>query len=175
MSTPFHETALFKKGRRGEQLVQDILINDGCYIVPSYDYCRDDKAPRMQGKFKNYVIPDLDVSAHGNRLWVEVKVKSSSTLYRKWNREEHGIPLRHYRDYQEVSKISGCRVILFIVEESSGQVFYADLTDLEKNSRIYDGNRMSRGGMIFFDKKDFVFLLESPEIKSNTPGLSLAA
>ena len=160
---PFRETEVFKRGRTGEELIQSLLVSDGCFVVPSYDYCRDDKAPKMKGILRSLILPDLDVCKDGRRFWAEVKVKNDATLFRKWNRPEHGIPLRNYRHYLDVAKVSGCPVFLFIVEESSSSILCANFVNLEANCRIYEGDKMSPGGMVFFDRNDFYLLTGFPE------------
>ena len=138
-------------------MVAALLQEAGWYVVPSYDYAGDekDKAPKLQGNKYSFVIPDLDISRAGNRLWAEVKTKREPTEHRVTKRVEHGIPLRHFQHYQRVQEITGCPVWLFVVEESSGDVLCGKLDELTKNGREYNGNKMSNGGMIFFLRGDF--------------------
>jgi hypothetical protein len=126
-------------------------------VIPSYDYSGDDgnKAPRLQGKINSIVIPDLDISRGGARRWAEVKTKSAATYTRITRRLEHGIPLRHWKDYQRVQEITGCEVWLYIYEEDTGQVLRAKIDYLANHTRIYDGNGMSWGGMAFWARDIF--------------------
>lgn len=133
-------------------LVAELLQSQGWYIVPSYDYAGEDgnKAPRLQGAQYGHVIPDLDVSRDGQRLWVEVKTKSQATFHRKSQRWEHGIPKRHWDAYMDVRRITGTDVWVFVVDTAQGDVLFNDIETLGKHARIYSGGKMSRGGMVFF-------------------------
>ena len=153
--TKFKENPLYIKGHAGEVLVSQILQRRGWYIVPSYDYSGgdDDKAPRMQGEKLCYILPDLDVSREGERVWVEVKTKEEAILYRKTNTMRHGISLRHYRHYQEVEKISGCAVYLAVYEVKTGDVLMAKLSKLDKHNQIHESNNM-----VYFPRDAFDLL-----------------
>ncbi len=143
------------RGRTAEHLVSELLQERGWHIIPSYDFTGDDanKAPKLQGKLAHIVIPDLDAAKDGSRKWCEVKRKESANFTRITKRLEHGIPLRHYQDYQKVEEITGTEVWLFILEENTGDVLCAPLKKLRP--RIYDGGKMSRGGMAFFARDHF--------------------
>lgn len=156
----FKDTPLYQKGHTGELLVSEELQKRGFYVIPSYDYSGEDdnKAPRMEGVNLSYVIPDLDTMKDGNRYWIEVKTKEEATFTRKTQKLEHGIPLRHYRHYHEVEKISGCAVFLAVYEIRTGDILMAKLSNLDKHVRIYDGGKMSRGGMAFFPRDAFDLL-----------------
>ena len=129
-----------------------LLQESGCYVIPSYDYAGEgqDKPPRLQGPRRAYPIPDLDVSKNGERFWVEVKTKASATYTRLTGRYEHGIPLRLFQAYLRVQRITGCPVWLYIVEEDTNTVLRARLDALMSQARVYTGDRMSRGGMVFW-------------------------
>jgi len=156
MDQAFRESEEWKKGCMGELLIADLLKRAGWYILPSYDYSgEDEKAPRLQGALEDYVIPDLDISKNGERRWAEVKTKQSADWTRITQRLEHGIPLRHYHHYLEVQRITGCDVWLFVYEIETGDVLYAQLDELAEDLRLYEGNKMSRGGMAFFPRDAF--------------------
>jgi hypothetical protein len=156
----FKSTPLYAKGHNGELLVADKLMQLGYFVVPSYDYSgqENDKAPKMKGLMRSFVLPDLDVSKSGSRKWVEVKTKEDATYTRITQQYEHGIPLRHYRQYLEVEKESGCAVYLAVYEIKTGEVLIGRLSELSKLVRIYDGDKMSRGGMAFFPRSAFRLL-----------------
>lgn len=156
MSVNIRETEKFKHGRTGEQLVAEMLMKRGWYVIPSYDYAGEDgnKAPKMSGQRMAYVIPDLDIAKSGCRRWAEVKTKSAPTLHRISGTLEHGVPLRHFRHYKEVQQQTGCEVWLFVYEEKTQVVLYARLDDLGPG-RVYDGRKMSYGGMVFWPVSAF--------------------
>lgn len=155
--TPFRETAEFKRGRNGERLVADLLRRKGWYVIPSYDYSGEDgdKAPKLEGLRDRFPVPDLDVAKDGDRRWAEVKTKAAATYTRITGRYEHGIPKRHYDAYREVQRITGCEVWLFVYEEDTGEVLCGKLDELAKQRREYAGDKMSRGGMVFFPRDAF--------------------
>jgi hypothetical protein len=119
--TSLRETAEFKRGRAGEQIVAGWLKRHECYVIPSYDYAGQDgsKAPRLDGLWTGHPVPDLDVSRNGNRFWVEVKTKERPVLWRMTNELRHGIELRLLEHYRTVEAISGSPCYLFIYEETS--------------------------------------------------------
>lgn len=152
----FRDSAEFRKGRSGEVVVAEFLKSQGYWVVPSYDYSGEDgnKAPRMSGVAGFLVIPDLDVCKNGTRFWCEVKTKDKATLHKKTGVYEHGISSRHYRDYLRVERQSGCQVVLFIVEQNTGEILSRKLCELPE-PRMYDGKKMDRGGMVFWPRSEF--------------------
>jgi len=156
-STSLRDTETWRKGRTGEKLVAELLQRQGWYVIPSYDYSGEDgnKAPKLQGLSKAFPVPDLDVSKKGIRRWAEVKTKAAATYTRITQRYEHGIPKRHFNAYRQVQDITGCEVWLFVLEENTGEVLCASLDELDKYKRVYDGSKMSWGGMVFFPRDIF--------------------
>lgn len=171
---PFRETKEFKRGRAGELEAASLLQSRGWFVIPSYDYSGDDrdKAPKMKGVSDEYILPDLDCckgpegEAAALRRWVEVKVKAAASWTRKTKCYEHGIPIRHYNHYVAVEKITGCAVWLCVHEEDTGAWLIASLQELSKGMRVYDGPKMSWGGMAFFRRDQFSALVgKVPELK----------
>lgn len=153
----FRDRPEFLRGRSGERAVADWLQDRGWWIVPSYDYSgeEDNKAPRLQGAACGLVIPDLDISKQGKRLWAEVKTKAAATFYRKLNRDEHGINRRLWRHYHQVQDITGTHVWIFVVEESTQMLLAEALDVLDQDMREYNGDKMGRGGMVFWPRASF--------------------
>lgn len=149
----------FLRGRNGEQIVARWLQERGWHIVPSYDYSGQlgDKAPRLQGAHVGYVIPDLDVAKDGMRFWAEVKLKKFPTLHRNTNTLEHGISLRLYKNYLRVQSITGTPVGVFVLEEADGFLLGASFEELGE-PRYYDGDKMDRGGTVFWPREKFEVL-----------------
>jgi hypothetical protein len=150
----FKNTPEWKKGHSGEKRVGSLLQQLGWYVIPSYDYSGEDdnKAPKLQGARDSFVVPDLDIAKTGERRWAEVKTKATPSFTKVTGRLEHGIPMRHYRSYQRVQQITGNLVWLFIYEEDTGEVRFGKLDDLEGVKRVYEGDRMSKGGMVFYPR-----------------------
>ncbi len=155
--TPFNKTEIYKRGRNGEEIVAQLLMEDGWHVIPSYDFTGDDanKAPRLKGKKSYYAIPDLDISKDGERLWIEVKTKEKPVWYRKGNRFEHGMNLRLWNGYKHVQEIGGTPIWIYIYEEESGWIIKQLLDRLAIGAREYRGYVMGPGGMIFFERDSF--------------------
>jgi hypothetical protein len=149
-------TSEFQRGRTGELLVGRELMARGFHVIPSYDYSgADEHPPRMEGAGGAYVLPDLDVARDGERVWVEVKTKAEPTFHRLTGRWEHGFSRRLWGHYREVEAITGARVFLVIIEESSGEVLVASLRALDRVKRVYEGSAMGPHGMVFFPRAAF--------------------
>lgn len=151
----------FARGRSGEQLVAAVLMQRGWFVIPSYDYSgsEGDKAPKMRRLGEGYVVPDLDTARGGRRIWVEVKTKGKPALYRKENREVHGIPQAHWEAYWKIQEVTGCSVFLVIYEECSGAVLVQSIQELAKARQDYNGWKMGRTGMVFFPRAAFRLLV----------------
>lgn len=156
------DTPEFQKGRTGEHVVADFLKDLGYYVIPSYDYSgkEESKAPQLQGLIEQYVIPDLDVAKEGRRRWVEVKTKYDATYTRITHRYEHGLPLRHFRDYQTVQEITGTQAGIAIYEEVSNCILLAWIDDLAPHARYSDmkQNGVKKEAMVYFDRRLFKML-----------------
>ena len=170
----FKETDEYKLGHTGELIIANLLQKEGWYIIPSYDYSGEEgnKAPKMQGLTESFVLPDLDRCKDGTREWAEVKTKTEATYTRTTRRLEHGLALRHFNDYKKIQEITGCKVWLFVYENVAGYVLYQLIDKLELNKRIYSGDKMDRGGTIFFPRdsfKSFCQLPPQPHIGTKRP------
>jgi hypothetical protein len=152
-------------GRTAEETIARILQHRyGCHVVPVYDYSAGDKAPRLQGAHGGYVVPDLDVSKNGDRSWVEVKAKNNAGS-RTWltGRVEHGFSWRLFQQYQMVQQITGTRVYIIILETHTNDILYQSLDQLDAVKRVYEGDKMDRGGTVFFPRDSFEFLCNAAE------------
>lgn len=150
----------FERGRRGEQAVMTLLQRRGCFIVPCYDFAgtNGDKAPRLLGAISRYAIPDLDVAKGGNRMWCEVKAKKKPTLHEISQVLEHGFAKRLFDGYAKVQAITGTSVTVWVVEVDSGDVIYRSLDKLGA-PRVYPGDKMDKGGTIFWPRASFKFAI----------------
>jgi hypothetical protein len=152
----FRERAEFLRGRVAEQIVATFLQQRGWYIIPSYDYSGEDgnKAPRIQGLYNGFVLPDLDIAKVGHRKWAEVKAKGRPTFTRITQTYDHGIGYRKWNHYRQIQQLTGCHVWLFIIEENS-QLLLAESLDVLSVGRRYEGDDMDPGGMMFWPRTAF--------------------
>ena len=167
--TTLRDTAEYALGHTGEERVAGLLRRSGWFVIPSYNYSGEEgnKAPRLQGALRAYVIPDLDCARDGVRNWVEVKTKTAATLtydpmeIRPYSfqearemglpgRLEHGISERHANSYAEVQRITGDQVLLVIYERSTGDVLWATLEAwLDGRRSIMRKGSHSEGAMLY--------------------------
>lgn len=162
MTSAFRDRPEFKRGRTGEQIIAEQVRARGWHVIPSYDYNgEDDHAPRMEGPVRavQYILPDLDVCRRGDRRWAEIKTKHAASMGRISGELEHGIPLRHLRNYQAVQRESGAPVWLFIYEESTGLILYQKL-DVLGPGRLSNGARM--GAMVYWLRRHFAVWTPPP-------------
>jgi hypothetical protein len=155
--TAIRDRPEFQRGRAGEQVVAAWLKRRGCFVIPSYDYsgADGDKAPRLQGLWEGYPVPDLDVARNGNRFWVEVKTKEKAAVWRMTGELRHGIELRLLEHYRTVEVVSGCPCWLFVYEESTRCLLAQLLAELGKPSQGTDrGTKMAYWPRLRFRELD---------------------
>jgi hypothetical protein len=103
-----------------------------------------------------YAIPDLDIAKPGHpRLWVEVKDKTTSTWTRNIASEDHGIPLRHYKDYLQVEAITRTPVWIVICEhgrQPAESIQTTGVTYLYQSLQVLGNGRIAaiRGDLTVF-------------------------
>jgi hypothetical protein len=153
---PFRQSSAFLRGREAEQRVAVFLQRRGWYVIPTYDYSGEDgnKAPKIQGSSDGFVIPDLDIAKAGSRKWAEVKAKAGPSFTCKTQSEDHGIGYRKWLHYKRCQRETGCHVWLFIIEEST-QILLAESLDVLGDGRLYSGDKMDKGGMVFWPREAF--------------------
>lgn len=153
MSANDFETKLAQSREYEIALAKWLQAERGFYILPTYDYSglAANKAPRLICEKHGLVIPDLLAAKDGTMRWCEVKTKESADLYRISNTKVTGMPKRHWLHYQEVKQLSGCMVFVFFIHTLEGVVLCDEISILaHKINHIYDGDKMDRGGTIFF-------------------------
>ncbi len=155
-SQDFHTSDMYQKGAMGEMLVRSLLKNAGVFVIPSSDYHPDGGgAPMAQGRDDRIVLPDIDAMKDGHRFWVEVKTRKHASYTRCTGRLEHGFPLVDYGHYQRIQREAGATIYICIYEVSTGDVLVASIDRLDEVKRIYTGNKMNHGGMVFFPRSSF--------------------
>jgi len=123
-------------------------------ILPVYDYTgsEGEKAPKLRSLVasESLVVPDLLICASGSTSWVEVKYKSKASLHVNTATYETGLPLRLWLNYKHVQEVSGLPVEIIFIHRKECEIRGAMWNDLKPISRVYHGNAMSPGGMVFF-------------------------
>lgn len=154
-SDNFRSTEEWHKGERAEDVIKRVLREEDFYVYALSDISErgNPGAPGARNDHDFIVLPDLDISGKGWRGFAEVKGKSEPTFTRTTGQYEHGIPLNSYKMYQRIKEETGAPVFLFIYEFKSGAILFSEIDDLE--TRIYYGNKMSKGGMAFFFRSSF--------------------
>jgi len=166
---PFRELPEALRGRAGEQTLARLLQARGWYIIPSYDYSgvNGEKAPTIQGAHDGIVLPDLGIARAGQLKWAEVKAKEKPMYYRLGDIVEHGIGRRHWEHYKRCQLETGAHVWLFIIEERNQIILFESIDHLGEPYH-YHGDKMDRGGMVFWRRDAF----KSRIILNELPGLS---
>lgn len=144
----------FILGREGEARVGQWLKEHGYWVVPTA-LISTGGAPALEGWLRKIVLPDSLVSHEGVSRWVEIKTKSRVTFNRKRQRWEHGIALRHWLAYREVAIRTGIPGSLAVLELDARRVLLGRFDDIAVGSAEYQGTKMSKGGMVFFDIRRF--------------------
>lgn len=131
------------------------LMQRGARILPVYDYSGlgDGKAPKLQAfsASDSLVTPDLLVARKGALVWCEVKWKARADWTKITGEFDTGISRRLWRQYQHVRAVTGARVFLVFAHEAEDVVTCDEIGALEAlGPRIYTGEKMGRGGMVFW-------------------------
>jgi hypothetical protein len=154
-------------GRHAEELVDHVLREQDFMLMRSSDLSGPfgGQAPRLHGRHGWLVLPDRQAFKAGVRRWAEVKRKATATFHRVSNEWEHGFAQRLWNHYEAVESETGTPLWLFVYEDNTGCLLHGILGDLAP-SHIYDGNKMDRGGTVFFRRSDFALLEYDPLLRS---------
>lgn len=157
-----------ERGREIEKAVAKWLMNRGQRVLPVYDYSglAEGKAPKFTAAIQSesLVLPDLLAAKAGKSTWFEVKFKERADFTKITNRLETGISRRLFEQYQRVEVESGCPVWLIFAHKREDELRGDALQRLAATARFYDGGRMGRGGMVFFDYRALKFLARFSEV-----------
>ena len=156
MAMPFRDSPEFLRGREAELLVSAWCRDRGYYVIPTYDYSGPDgaRAPMAQGSKDAIILPDLQIAAAGCSKWVEVKVKARASYTITTGQYAHGIGYRKWGAYRRIQVQTGCYVYLFVVELDR-QMVLGESLDYLGPGYVYRGDKMDRGGMIFWPRQKF--------------------
>jgi len=147
----------YLRGRWGEVIQLALLQSFDWSVLAACDYSGPggDRAPRLHGACE-IIVPDFDAAKLGVRAWLEAKLKASTILWRKTNREQHGIDTPKLDAYRHVQTTTGAPVILGIVEEHTGE-FRANTLDGLGEPRFSDNHVFP---MANWDREKFRLIAE---------------
>lgn len=112
-------------GKEFEDEFARYLMNKGWFVVPKYLYV-EEGAPSMFGKYTNYVLPDLDCSKDGERIWVECKRKEKMKKH-----DATGFSQRLHMNYKRVQEITGDKVFVVFRDDLTNETYGNWLSELE--------------------------------------------
>ena len=122
----------WEKGNLGELVFDEHMKFEGFEIVRHSTF-NSDGAPLLEGFRRKLVLPDRMIYRDGHGIWVEVKTKTESVLWRQTNEWRTGCPLRGYNDYREVQTTTGTEVWLAFVHAREQSIFMQSVEILEKS------------------------------------------
>lgn len=144
------------EGQQREAYVFDLLTNT-CenLVIPLANIAPTQAGgPRMVGNTMAVILPDFQLVQKLRVCAADSKGKQGASFTYTTGQFEHGFGLRLYRHYTVYKERTGQEVIIIIPEYNTGEVLAASLTRLGE-PRIYHGNKMDRGGMVFWPRKAF--------------------
>lgn len=146
---------LLNRGLQGEKLVREWLKLRGFYVLPT-SLIENGGAPALEGHVRKVIASNNLVVGDGSSFWAEVKTHQRSTMNRKYQREEHGIPIRLWEQYMEGQELTGIPGCLFILELKGRRILEGRLNDIAIGSRQTVGiHHPPSGPQVFFDVRRF--------------------
>lgn len=131
-------------GRRAERRAGQLLAHH-VPVVPLGDLpAMNGRGPSSMAPDGGHVLPDFAVGAKEFGA-VEVKLKGGSCWRNDWKRREQGIEMDHYLAYSEYERHFRVRVVLLILERSTGDVLAATLDDLRVSGQPRIGTWNNNG------------------------------
>lgn len=153
----FESSDEYIMGERGEQLVEELIKQNGWKVLPSRLYAREG-APCLESLDERYVLPDLWVAdGYGKeQRFVEIKTKDKPVHYYIKDQLRHGFEAYLYDQYRAVQRETGCKVWIFVYEESSGELLRKPLEDLHVVQREDEGDaRLFDAPAVLFLRDNF--------------------
>jgi len=115
--TPFKDD--LKTGQLGESIIARWLRSRGNYVLPAYQVeIHHGKGPRVFTPDGKLIAPDMLAFCREKLIWVEAKHKTRFTWYRRKQRWETGIDVRHWHDYLKVREQLDLEVWLMFLHRS---------------------------------------------------------
>lgn len=154
------------------------------HILPAYEGGRDNKGPRLFGPNGALITPDMLAIRGQDTKWIEAKHKTYWSWYRKGKYWVTGIDLRHYFQYQQVTRVTPFPVWLLFLHSRSDSpegicptgLFGGELSHLA----TVESHRFSnygKGGMVYwqYEKLSRLASLEAVQVCSRRMGYQKAA
>lgn len=103
-------------GKAAETQIARFLLGRGFNILPVYEKTDDEKkGPQLYTPAGSFIAPDLFVFRGADVFWVEAKHKTAFSWHRATARWVTGIDRKHFREYNEVMRLTGWPVWLFFL------------------------------------------------------------
>jgi hypothetical protein len=154
----FREQPEFQFGTWGEDIFARILCRMGWFVNMTSHFSAHDggeSAPVLLGPDgRRLTMPDVDQARAGIRKWAEVKTKTAPSYSRITRTWDHGLSRKAAHQYQHVQDQTGTEVWIYIMELMFGAVLRSPLAEWITESRVYEGDKMGRGGMLFRPRCD---------------------
>jgi hypothetical protein len=164
------DSQAFKIGRAGELVIEGMLRAGKWYVNPTCEYSGKESrhAPMTASDVKKLITPDFDIAKRGERKWVEVKSHRIPADNHTYGCKVHGIKTRHWKNYIEIERETGCEVWLFIYEYQTKSVVYAHIGSLPV---VQEGVSPAYGPQVYFRRGDFkeVWLGGHPLLRKPPP------
>ena len=109
-----------KFGKVAEGLIAKWLLSRGHSVMPVYEIEQGHgKGPQLFTQNASHAAPDLVAFTSNGVMWIEAKHKTVFSWHRNSKSWVTGIDLRHYEDYQQVSRSTNLPVWLLFFHRSS--------------------------------------------------------
>lgn len=131
----------------------------------------ENRGPRLESEDGDTTLPDAMIFGD-RRGAVEIKAKSYTNHYDKWDRDEHGIDKNSFFEYIAFHRKTGMVVYLLIAELESGALLMADLDTLRTQYRPRSGTWKNGTPSMNFDRRAFaqvgVFAIANGDLRKTS-------
>lgn len=124
-----------KFGEEGEKLIAELLINDGYYVMPLYQF-EATHAPHILGSNHEFISPDLIIFKDSITKYIEVKRKNKWNNYQ--NKYTTGIDYRKYIQYKTLSQLTQIPFELYFIHEVIEPIGIFQI-DIQTPGEYWDG------------------------------------
>lgn len=144
-------------GDFGERVWEHIFKASGIRYIPLHKI-NNGGAPMLEGKTR-IVLPDFECIMNREPVFVEVKAKTQSVIFRRQNQQRHGINYRNFKDYIEAAYESSKKCGIALIElfrdgpalQWSGSLLVESLGNLGPPIRGFS----NQSHMVYWPRKRF--------------------